>query len=74
MHGNVSFESGSLELNIAIRGLSHGEFAREADIDSATLARALRGDRLRSKSWGKILKALARIPAIEGADELVRAS
>lgn len=74
MHGNLSFEQGALEREIAIRGKSLGEFAQIAKIDSATLSRAVRGDRLRPRSFGKILTALGATPVINGPIELVRAS
>ena len=74
MQGNLAFEPGSLEREITIRGLSYEAFAKRAGIDPATVSRAIRGDRLKPKSFGKILIALGQIPVIEGPVELVRAS
>ena len=74
MSGNISFTGGELEREIAIRGLSWGEFADRAGIDPATVSRAIRGERLKRKSSLKILLALGQIPVIEGPVELVRSA
>lgn len=74
MSQNIGFAQGSLEREIAIRGLSQEAFADRAGIDPATVSRAIRGLRLKPKSFGKILEALGQIPVIEGPVELVRAS
>lgn len=74
MSGNISFTGGELEREITIRGLSQERFAERAGVDPATVARAIRGQRLKPKSFGKILVALGQIPVIEGPVELVRAS
>lgn len=74
MNTNLGFTQGSLEREIAIRGLSQEAFAERAGVDPATVSRAIRGLRLKPKSFGKILTALGRIPVIEGPVELVRAS
>lgn len=74
MSSNLGFTQGSLEREIAIRGLSQEGFAERAGIDPATVARAIRGQRLKPKSFGKILVALGQIPVIEGPVELVRSA
>jgi transcriptional regulator with XRE-family HTH domain len=74
MQGNLAFTPGGLEREIVIRGLSQEAFADFAGIDPATVSRAIRGQRLKSKSFGKILTALGRIPVIEGPVELVRSA
>lgn len=74
MTGNLAFEPRSLERELAIRGLSQEGFADRAGVDPATVSRAIRGLRLKPKSFGKILVALGQIPVIEGPVDLVRAS
>jgi transcriptional regulator with XRE-family HTH domain len=71
MQGNVGFEPGSLEREIAIRGLSFEAFAEKAGVDAATVSRAARGARLKPRSLGKIVEALGSIPVIEGPVDLV---
>jgi predicted transcriptional regulator len=56
------YPKGEIARQLAVRGLSKKEFAAMAEIDHATLLNAIRGKRLQSKTFGKIHKALARIP------------
>lgn len=56
------FRKGQLSRQIARRGLSQKEFAARAGLDEATILNADRGNRLLSRSWGKILIALADTP------------
>jgi transcriptional regulator with XRE-family HTH domain len=56
------FRKGQLSRQIARRGLSQKEFAARAGVDEATILSADRGNRLMSRSWGRILIALADIP------------
>ena len=74
MSGSPAFEGGSLEREIAIRGLSLEGFAEMAGLDPATVGRAVKGRRLKPKSFGKILTALGAIPAIDGPTELVKSA
>jgi hypothetical protein len=55
---DTRFREGELAREIALRGLSQEEFAREARLDPATILKAIRGQRLRPKTWGKIQIAL----------------
>lgn len=68
MAKGTSFKPGSLQREIAVRGLTQGAFAEAAELDIETLARAIKGKRLHTKTFGKILGALGRIPVLEGAD------
>jgi transcriptional regulator with XRE-family HTH domain len=74
MSGFPAFKEGQLEREIAIRGLSQEGFAQRAGVDPATVSRAIRGQRLKPKSFGKILIALGAISPVDGPVELVRAS
>lgn len=74
MQSNLGFTPGSLEREIVIRGLSQQAFAERAGVDAATVGRAIKGQRLKPKSFGKILVALGRIPVVEGPVELVRSA
>ena len=71
MANRPSFAPGSLEREIAIRGLTQAAFAEAARVDTETLTRANQGKRLHTKSFGKILAALGSIPAIDGPVDLV---
>ena len=73
MAGHTTFTAGSLEREIAVRGLTHTAFAEAAGVDFETLTRAMRGKRLHSKTFGKILIALGQIPVLNGPVELVSA-
>lgn len=72
MPQNLGFMPGSLEREIVIRGLSFEAFAQLAELDPATVARAVKGLRLKPKSYGKILSALGKIQPISGPIELVQ--
>jgi len=74
MSGFPVFREGELIREITIRGLSQEAFAKEAQVDPETVARAIRGERLKSKSFGKILTALGRIPVLDAPVDLVVAS
>lgn len=60
----------SLARELAIRGLSQEEFAAKAGVDSKTVSRAVRGRRLHTKTFGKILVALGAIPILDAAHSL----
>jgi predicted transcriptional regulator len=45
--------------------LSQREFAEKAGLDQATLLKAIQGKAIHPKTFGKILIALAAIPAAE---------
>jgi predicted transcriptional regulator len=68
--GELRFSEGEIAREIALLGLSRKEFCERAQITDKTLARAIRGERLHSKSWGKILIGLGARPT--DASELVR--
>lgn len=70
--GELRFVEGELAREIALLGLSREEFCARAGITDKTLARAIRGQNLYSKTFGKILIALGARPS-DPAD-LVRAS
>lgn len=74
MSGNIVFAGGEFEREIAIRGLTLETFAAEADVNPATVSRAVRGLAVKPKSRVKMLTALARLPVIEGPVELVRSA
>lgn len=71
MSGFPAFSEGQLEREIAIRGLSMEGFADRAGVDPATVYRAVKGQRLKPKSFGKILIALGAIPVVDGPVDLV---
>ena len=60
--GDLRFVEGELAREVALLGLSREEFCAKADISDKTLARAIRGQRIQSKTWGKILIALGARP------------
>lgn len=60
------FIDGELAREIALRGLSQKEFAEQAGVGEDTVTRALQGKPLRVKSFGKILIALGKLPALDG--------
>jgi len=60
----VKFPKGELARQIALRGLTQEQFAARAGINPNTLLKALRGQPLRSQSWGKILIALGVTPEV----------
>jgi transcriptional regulator with XRE-family HTH domain len=62
---NPTFREGELEREIAIRGLSQEEFAIKAGLDVASVRKAIRGKRLRPKTWGKVQIALGALPVPE---------
>lgn len=74
MEGNLSFTRGALEREIVIRGHSQRSFADHIGVDEATITRAIRGQRLKPKSMGKIIAGLGRIPILDGPVELVERS
>lgn len=71
MGRGTSFKSGSLEREIAIRGMTQRAFAEAAGIDIETLSRAMKSKRLHTKTFGKILMALSQIPALDVPADLV---
>jgi predicted transcriptional regulator len=62
---DFSFTKGELVREIGLRGLSQREFAEKAGLDQATLLKAIQGKAIHPKTFGKILIALAAIPAAE---------
>jgi transcriptional regulator with XRE-family HTH domain len=74
MSGFPVFREGELLRELAIRGLSQEAFARKAGVDPETVARAIRAERLKPKTFGKILEALGRIPVLNAPIDLVVAS
>jgi predicted transcriptional regulator len=71
MNGITRFKAGELEREIGVRGLTHGEFAKIADLDLGTLSKATKGLVVRPKTFGKILAALGRTPVLHGAESLL---
>jgi transcriptional regulator with XRE-family HTH domain len=72
--GFIAFTDGELERELVIRGLTQGAFAERAGIDPMTVSRAVRGQRLKPKSLGKIIVALGAIPVLNGPVDLIEKS
>jgi len=64
MASNPSFTRDDLAREIGLRGLTQEAFAEAAGVDSKTVSRALNGKRLNTRTFGKILIALGRIPVL----------
>jgi transcriptional regulator with XRE-family HTH domain len=54
----VSFPEGEVGREIALRGLSQKEFAAKAGLSKNTISKAIRGERLMPRTFGRILIAL----------------
>lgn len=57
----TGYVEGELAREIGILGLSQKEFAAEAGVSEKTVTSAVHGKPLRTKSFGKIHMALARL-------------
>lgn len=55
------YVEGELAREIGLLGMSQKEFAAEAGVGEGTVTRAILGKPLRTKSFGKIHMALARL-------------
>lgn len=62
------FVNGELAREIALRGLSQKEFAALAGVGEGTVTRALHGEPLRTKTLGKLLIALGKLPILNGEE------
>jgi transcriptional regulator with XRE-family HTH domain len=60
-----------LRAEIMRRGLHQTQFARLAGISSTTISRACSGGTIDPATFRKIVEALARIPVLVGAADLV---
>lgn len=74
MSGFPVFIEGELTRQIAIRGLSIEAFSKRAGVDEKTVSRAIHGQRLKPKSFGKIIVALGAIPILDGPVDLIERS
>jgi len=63
---------GRLRWELARRGLSERELAREARISAATVSAAMSGRAIAATSLSLIANALLRIPPVEIIDQLLR--
>jgi lambda repressor-like predicted transcriptional regulator len=68
---SVSVHPGRLRQEMARRGWGVSDLARESRLSHATVSAALTGQPIAEKSLGLMVKALARVPALEGVDVLI---
>jgi len=70
---SIAIDSIRLRAEIARRGWSSVDLAREAHLSQATVSAALSGKPIATKSLGRIATALLRTPPIELIDSLMGA-
>jgi DNA-binding Xre family transcriptional regulator len=63
-----------LMLEMARRGLSSADLARQAEVSVHTIRRARAGKPIRAASFRSIAAALARTPALKGSEYLLDGS
>ena len=66
MTARLRYKKGQLDDQLAVLGLNFDEFAEKAGVGRETLRRARQGRVLRSKTFGRILIALAHAQAVNG--------
>jgi transcriptional regulator with XRE-family HTH domain len=71
---SVVLNRAQLRLEIAQRGWTASQLAREAGLSPATLSAALAGRAVAAASLKRIAEALARAPAIDGIERLIGSS
>lgn len=62
-----SFIDGELAREIERRGMSQASFAFAAGLSPSVLSKACRGQEIRAKTWGAILRALAAIEPVDAS-------
>lgn len=63
---------GRLRLQMARRGWSASDLARESGVSRPTISAALAGRPIAARSVGFLAEAFSRVPAKEAIDELIR--
>jgi lambda repressor-like predicted transcriptional regulator len=68
---SVMVHPGRLRQEMARRGWGVCDLAREARLSHATISAALTGRPVAERSLSLMVKALARVPALDGVDILI---
>jgi len=71
MTARLAFKPDSLELELALRGLSIEAFAELIGSDRSTVERAMKGRKVSAITFGKIIKKLGEMPRLEVPEGLV---
>lgn len=66
------FDPVKLERSMAARAVNQQLLARFAEVSHATISRACTGKKITPGTMRRIVRALATLPVVEGAEELLQ--